>query len=394
MKPPGSRPADVTPTRRSAILPSLMLAAALAGPGVGGCGSADGPSFGGEPDAFESRAPVVGATTPPWVVTVVHQRTISRFAVLGDYIYFAAHEAGLYRARKSGGPVETIDAGADTLYNEVAAGGDQVYWLKITPGRDGYPHAMIRQQAAGSNQVATRYEGDWGTLWSDNAIHFQADRDGVYLNTTPRGAHNAGIQNLPRGGGVPIEMLAIADVAESPTWVVDDNDLFFTVCKVEACQLARVAKAGGATQLLGIMPAAYVAARAVDAHDVYLNAPGAIWKMAKQGGDPQVLYPLRGTTVHPPMVVDENNLYFLERKESGQGAGQEPNKDGKEAATFRVRAIATNGGNVTTIATGVFSHGISQMAQDAQYLYLLHGETEIVVVAKPPLPAPTPAPGP
>lgn len=363
--------------RRLASLAAAFGLGALAMTGLA-CGSPP-PDFKGDPAAFESRAPVAGMTTPQWVLGVADDaRTIARFAVAGDYLYIAAREAGLYRARKNGGPVETIDAGAEAIYNEVAAGGQEVYWLKSTPGGDGYPHVRIRQQLAGAADVATRYEGDWGTLWSDTAIHFQADRAGVYLNATPRGTRIAAIQNLPAAGGVPIEMLAIRDISESPTWVVDDDDLFFTLCK-EFCQVGRVSKGGGAPRILSSLPAGFVAARAVDATHVYLNSPGAIWKVSKQGGEPQVLYPLRGTVVMPPMALDENNLYFLERKGEGKDA------------SYRLRSIATNGGNVTLVTTGLFPRGINQMAQDEQNIYLLHGEAEIVMIPKP-LPVPVPPP--
>jgi hypothetical protein len=360
--------------------PSLVFALGLGGLGVLASWSAacdSPPEFKGDPSAFESRAPVAGAAAPQWVVGVAaDERTISRFAVAGDYIYFAARDAGLYRAHKNGGPIEVIDAGADTVYNEVAAGGQEVYWLKTTLGNDQYPHVSVRHQIAGADGVVTRFEGDWGTLWSDTAIHFQADASGVYLNATPRGTRIAGIQNIPAQGGVPIEMLAIADVAQSPTWVVDDDDLFYTLCKLEACQVAKVSKGGGAPRVLTTLPAQYAAARAVNGTDVYLNSPEAIWKVSKLGGDPQVLYPFRGTVGHPPMVVDDVNLYFLERKDS----------------TYRVRAIPTDGGNVTVVATGSFAHGINQMAQDDQNVYLLHGEAEIVTIPKPLPPQPLPPP--
>jgi hypothetical protein len=379
MMPAENRP-SVLATSAPVSARTLLLAGlgALVGAGSLGCGEAPAPDFKGDPGDFESRATMPGLATPQWVVGVAGDgRTISRFAVAGDYIYFAARDAGLYRARKNGGPIEAIDAGADTLYNEVAAGGEQVYWLKVTPGKDAYPHVSIRQQTVGIDGVTTRFEGDWGTLWSDTAIHFQADRGGVYLNATPRGTRVAAIQNLPAAGGVPIEMLAIADVAQSPTWVVDEDDLFFTLCKELACQLGKVSKGGGAPRILSTLPAAYVAARVVDGRDVYLNSPAAIWRVSKEGGEPQVLYPSRGTMVIPPMAIDATNLYFLERKADDKNA------------VYRLRAIATNGGNVVLVTTGMFPRGINQMTQDEQNIYLLHGEAEIVAIPKPaPLPPP------
>jgi hypothetical protein len=357
----------------------LKLAKLALGAGLGlalgsaGCGDA-GSGFKGTPGSFATRVADPGATTPQWVIGVAaDDRTIPRFAIAGDYIYFAARDAGLYRARKNGGPVEVVDAGADTVYNEVATGGQEVYWLQTTVQEGRYPHVSVRHQPAGSDGVSTRFEGDWGTLWSETAIHFQADRSGVYLNATPRGTRAAGIQNIPAEGGRPIEMLAIPNVAESPTWVVDETDLFFTICKEEACQVAKVGKGGGAPLVLSTLPAAYAAARAVSATDIYLNADGAIWRVAKSGGEPQVLYPVRGSVIHPPMVIDDANLYFLERRES--------------TATYRLRSIPTTGGNTALVATGTFPHGINQMAQDDQTIYLLHGEVEIIAIPKPqPLP--------
>jgi hypothetical protein len=352
----------------------LLLGLGLLGAGGLACDSP--PDFEGDPASFTTRVAEVDPTTLQWVVGVTGgDRTIARFAVAGDYIYFAAREAGLYRARKNGGAIEVVDAGMNTVYNEVAAGGQQVYWLRTTVGQQQYPHVSVRHQVAGATGASTRFEGDWGTLWSDNALHFQADGAGVYLNATPRGTRVAGIQNIPAEGGVPIEMLAIRDIAESPTWVVDASDLFFTICKEEACQVAKVSKAGGAPTILSILPAAYAAARAVSTTDIYLNAPGAIWRVTKQGSEPQVLYPVRGSVIHPPMVIDDSNLYFLERREAA--------KDG----VFRLRSIPTGGGNVRLVATGTYPRGINQMAQDDQNIYLLHGEAEIIAIPKPqPLP--------
>jgi hypothetical protein len=372
MPPPPARPTSSAPhpiVRPVALVIGLGLAA-----GVGL--SCDSPQeFKGDPGAFSSRAvdvdPAMPAN-PQWVVGVAaDERTIARFAVAGDFIYFAARDAGLYRARKNGGPVEVVDAGIDTVYNEVAAGGQEVYWLQTTVGKDQYPHVSVRHQMAGAVGAATRFEGDWGTLWSDTALHFQADRAGVYLNVTPRGTRIAGIQNLPAQGGVPIEMLAIRDIAESPTWVVDDSDLFFTICKDEACQVAKVGKGGGAPTILSTLPAAFAAARAVSSTDIYLNAPGAIWRVTKQGSEPQVLYPVRGSVIHPPMVTDETNLYFLERREADK------------TGAYRLRSIPTTGGNTRLVATGTFPRGINQMAQDDQNIYLLHGEVEIIAIPKP-----------
>ena len=293
-------------SRVSASVSAILTACSLLG-GLGAACESAPPDYAGDPSAFESRlapevvrgpaSPGVPSNTPvpQWVVRVVpgSAHAFTRLAVAGDFIYFAAGAAGLYRTRKNGGAIEVVEAGRGSLYNEVAGGGEHVYWLRTTFDSDDRPHVSVRHQLPGAAAISTRFEGDWGTLWSKNAIHFQADDVGVYMNATPRGGRSAGIQNLPAAGGTPIQMLAIADIAEAPTWVVDESDLYYTVCQAmtELCQLAKVSKMGGAPQILSTVPAAYAAVRGVDASDVYLNATGASGRCPNRAAIPRFCIP-------------------------------------------------------------------------------------------------------
>ena len=76
------------------------------------------------------------------------------------------------------------------------------------------------------------------------------------------------------------------------------------------------------------------------------------------------------------MALDQTNLFFIERREMN----------------YRLRTVPTAGGNAVVLAAGNFSKGITQVAQDAENIYLLNGGEEILVQRKPAPPAPPPTP--
>ncbi len=227
------------------------------------------------------------------------------------------------------------------------------------------PQLRVLQDRLGGVSAATRLDGDWSPLWSNSAIHFQGDQRGVYINAIAREGQTAAILNLPLDGSPPIEMLAIADVARSPVWIVDETHLYHSSChESSACRLDRVSKQGGQSEHLASIPVPYAAVRAIDASHVYLTSPGAVWKVAKADGDLQVLSPVSGSVVSPQLAVDSQRLLFIEKRDRN----------------YRLRAVPKSGEPTELIATATFAKGLTQLAQDDRYVYLLHGGEEILAL--------------
>jgi hypothetical protein len=364
--------------RTVGLLPAVSaFAAASCGP----------PDFQGVPEAFEARplANVVGqfgSRNVDWVLRVTSdQHHIVELAVTDQHLYFSARWDGLYRTSKSGGAIEVVEADRDTLFEPLARAGQEVYWQSSTFDKDDFPSIRIRNQTARQSRRSL-FEGALTTMGSNAADHFQTDATGLYLTASQRYPHEKwAVQRIPPGGGSPVPLLAIADVGQAPTWVVDRGELFFTACpdSRSACELMKRSQDGTVSRLAYLssqdLPSQDLVVRAADAEAVYLSDAHTVGRVPRGGGPLQTLYSTSGW-ISWAVAADGTHVYFVETEREGN-------------RSVYLRAVPKDGSGGAVVVGDLSAHrrAATQMVVDDAIVYLLiSGGTEILAVPKHPPP--------
>jgi hypothetical protein len=350
------------------------------------------PEFAGVPGSFETRSATASAEADGseqqddarWVVRASDERYMTELAITGDFIYWSAQWDGTYRTRKSGGPVEVVEAGSETLHGPLAVQGQDVFWMTSTFDEHDFPSVRVRRQrgdGSGSDR-SSLFEGALTTYSSNQSTEFQADASGIYLTSSPRYPNEVwAVRKVVAGGGFPSPMLPVDDVWQTPIWAVGGGELFFSPCPRNdvqgRCELRRRTQAG-VIETLAVMPAMDAAVRAVDAAAAYVTDSTTLWRVERAGGAVQQLYRDPSRTINPGIAIDAQHVYLLE----GPGARGEGHQ---------IRAVPRAGGETKVVARlGAHTQYLHQLRVDDTHLYLLHGQSQILRVSKTPAPPPAP----
>jgi hypothetical protein len=357
-----------------------------------GLGCADRTSLGtaGAPDDYQVRAlrppaPTPGSFTPiletdppldnpAWIVRVAqHEHTIQSIAITGQYLYFAAAREGVYRVAKAGGPLEVVEAAAGTRFDPITTTATGVYWTRMSFDEDDYPHIQIKHKADAGGPVSLVFEGDWGVASSNLQSHFQANESSIYMISGKAGAPIYDLYRVPSAGGAMMTMLALDGPFAWPSWLVDESSLYFMSCNNgTSCALQAVPKEGGTPKPLARFPGGGTLL-AADADRLYVRSATdttSLLAVSKQGDDavPSATLAI-GSVVGPPVLVDDQNVYFTSSYAI----------DGAE-----LRAQPKDGRAAFTIAKGPLFYGSIQIVQDEDAFYILRAEgAEVSVVQKP-----------
>jgi hypothetical protein len=359
---------------------TLLLAAAL--------GCADRTSLGtagaAEDYAVQALQPAATAWTPlldsdppldppAWIVRVSRRdHMIRNIAVTDRYVYFAAWWEGVYRVAKAGGPLEVVEAAAQTQFEPLTTTPGGVYWARTSYDEGDYPHVQIKHKAEAGGAASLLFEGDWGVTGSNERPNFQANASNVYMISGPAGALAYDLHRVPAGGGGMTVMLGLPSSLDWPSWLVDESNLYFVACSDRNdCALQSLPRDGGSATPLASFPGGGTLV-ASDADSLYVQdqaGQSLLSRVAKQGGGVQRVEITGGRSLGRFVLADERYVYYTASRPDGDPELRAQPKDGSAAFT---------------IAKGPLFASCTQIVADADAFYVLRAEgTEIAVVQKP-----------
>jgi hypothetical protein len=312
---------------------------------------------------------------------------ISQIALSANYLYLAVPWAGVYRMPKYGGEVVPLQEDANALFRHVATDGDRVFWDYVTFNDSGRPHTQVRGQASGGGTTTTIAEGDFGIADSSEAPWFQAGGGYVYWVAAPEspGSPGAALERVSGAGGPRETLLTFAEPIELPVWVADDTGIFFTTqsgsetCDVHEYLAPGIGSAGQGAAHLAFCPTSDSRAAGTDADLIYLKSQHALWQVSKWDRNIPVtaMVTLSNDAFFYNVAFDESNVYANVLSDTSSSPG------------WSWVSFPKAGGAMTPFADASLCPNIgssSATAVDVEYVYLLCGTYDRVVVAPKPAP--------
>ena len=304
----------------------------------------------------------------------LHQGTgVSALAVSDNYLYLSVQWSGIYRMPKLGGVVTVLDEGPNATFLDLAANHQYVFWDRYTFDEQDHPITQIRRQAHTGGVASTVMEGAFGVPTSNiPPSHLQATSSDLYLSDNPAGSDSVTVEHIPVSGGAPATPVFSWNVATGwPHWAVDDLGLFMSISEqgpssTTGCKLWTFEGAEPAQRELAPCPEPNSQLVALDGDSLFFTSAHSAWKMPRTGGAP-VAIATTGDAQYLGwnLVVDQANAYFTL---------------GDEGIVW----VPKTGGAITKLIDGSeLPGGVSAFAQDNQYLYVLCGYRQVVVVPKP-----------
>ena len=291
-----------------------------------------------------------------------HQTT--HIAVSDDYVFFTSDWQGLYRVPKYGGAIEAVEADSHALVQGVATNGSDVFWTHATFGANDAPHIKLKRRSATGGPITVIKEGVFGTGGANYTSNLLADATNVYaLDSTF-------IWALPLDGGQATQIAFSEDplspVHSGPDWVPDYPAIYVSTCfSATTCSLVKTDLPSGNSQNLLPLQGGLVgdSVEAVDESHIYLVKNQRVSSVSKSDLSTTDLFtPEPGQTVYWFLLVDATNVYFVSY--------------GGTQAGWQLRAVPKAGGPAQVVGWGSqLDHGIWEIAQDDQFLFVLAGPT-------------------
>ena len=293
---------------------------------------------------------------------------IEHLAVSDDYLFYSINWRGLVRSPKYGGDWDWVDQDSRAEVEGVTANASEVFWVRSTFGPGDAPYTKLERRAAAGGPVGLLKDGGIGTQNSYSVSGVIVEGNTLYALDVDR----AVVWAFPREGGAPtqISFAALTDPAASeplfPNWVPDGPAVYFSTClgsPSPTCALWKAdATSGSLTNLLPLQAGpAGDSVQAVDDAFLYLVKGGHIVRMAKTDLTLSDVYiPETGQAVSAPVLLDDNNVYFLSYG----------------PATVQLLKVPKTGGQAQPIGWGKqLEAGVWEMAQDTAFVYVLVGPT-------------------
>lgn len=295
---------------------------------------------------------------------------IRDIAVSDNYLFIAVSWGGVYRMPKYGGDVVPLDEDPHGEFYQLATDGTRVYWIHVTFDDRDYPYTVVKSQSVDGGATATIARGPFGVFGSSNQVDsFQATGSFVYWAYDTGGDTPGRIDRIPAGGGGRQMMASYADAQSVPFWVADDSGVYLTTDGV----VEHLAAGEQAAEVLAPSPAPDARPVGQDANAVYLHSynDSGVWTLSKASRSVSKIevvsdHGYLGSAV----AFDDTNIYGI---------------DGQTLVRF-----PKTGGAVTSIGAVteclVWGGGTQGIAVDPQYVFLICGDSNRIVVAPNPSP--------
>ena len=178
-----------------------------------------------------------------------------------------------------------------------------------------------------------------------------ADAESVYFR-------DRAIRRLPVAGGDPVA-LEPSEGPQAETYLALDATHVYWVNKTSG-EVGRVAKAGGAAELLATSSAGVVGGIALDDAEVYWAAGSGVLRVPLSGGADSVV---GGTPTQPFVAVDVDDVYFLDVAEI-----EVAKKDGSVASASLASLATANGSQVV----------VDGLTIDRDFLYVTSSSQRVI----------------
>ena len=344
---------------------------------LGGCGS-DTPAAAG----FESKLQMqLGSPDGvPVVRSLDSSHDIELFALGDEYLFFSSNWNGVFRVPKFGGAVEAVEEDHAAITGALAANARDVFWERVRFDGNGFPLRKLLRRSTDLGPASTLRNDDFDALLPEQRL-MEVDDAHLVIRHLQDGVPEA--ISLADGTTVriPAEPIDVTDIfPRAGSFVLDGNTLFAAACSGDTCALARGDVTTGAAAIgpslsgLSIGLDDPVLAAADDAY-LYLIDWYHVWRLRKSDWASEEVYRApSGAYVGRPFVVDDRAVYFVTTAKGGE--------------QLELVAVAKTGGTLRVLSTRPhLAQGICQVAQDAQYLFVLAPtddglSMQILVVAK------------
>jgi hypothetical protein len=289
---------------------------------------------------------------------------IEAIALSDNNLFIAVEWAGVYRMPKYGGDVVPLDEDANGAFYQLATDGDRVYWIHVTFDDSDYPFTEIKSQPVEGGPTTIIARGEFGIFNGGPSNRFQIAGGFAYFSDD-LGNHPALTERVPLEGGQRQTLLSFAEAIDTPPWVADDTGLYLTDTTIQ-----RLTAPGQTPEVLATSPGPMTAPFGSDANAIYLQTSNGLWSMSKadRSFSPIVAVSDDGYT-GTGVMIDDSNIYGVDPTNAPAQLVRFPKNGGPVAPLAEVQDCLVYGG------------GAPFMAVDSQYVFLVCGPQNRIMVA-------------